>query len=81
MLNWLKNLFKKKRVIDANEELNTYTLSICMDGKLMCETEKYIAQITGVYELNDYKKSLLNFPIDVTVVDLTYKSNTKKQKD
>lgn len=81
MLNYLKNLFKKKsNIIDANDFITTYTMSVNPEGKLIIENETYVAIVIGACELPTIHKTFYGLPTDKTVLDVIVGKTSIKQK-
>lgn len=81
MLNYLKNLFKKKsNIIDANDFRPTYTMSINPEGKLIVENSTHVAIVVGVFEVPPILKYLHGLPADKTVLEVFYFESSVKEK-
>jgi hypothetical protein len=81
MLNYLKNLFKKKsNIIDANDFKPTYTMAINPEGKLIIENETRVAIVAGVHQMPKITAYLHGLPTDKTVLDIIVYESSIKEK-
>lgn len=84
MLNFFRNLFKKKsNIIDANDLLPTYTMAVTPDNNLILELKNAKPNVQYiVYGCGEYpaiRKVLLGFDKDKTVIDVLVYTKTLAQ--